>query len=74
MPCVVHLAKSRFFFLANYFKSKYNSLEFDRLKQMSFLGSLLTYGNVWMPARLSESPLYCNNGYLPLCFNYLMSV
>ena len=30
---------------------------------MSFLGSRLTYGNVWMPAWLSESPLYCNNGY-----------
>lgn len=70
MPRVIYLAKNSFFFFfkANYFKSKYNSLEFDKLKQMSFLGSLITRRNVGMPARLSESPLYCNNGYLPLWF------
>lgn len=43
------------------FKSKYNSLEFDKLKQTSFLGPLITW-DVWLSARLSEVPLYCNDG------------
>lgn len=71
MLCVIYLARNRCGFCFGgqiTFKSKYNSLEFDELKQTGFLGPLITWG-VWrLSAGLSEAPLYCNDGFTSVPF------
>lgn len=72
MLCVIYLARNRCGFCFGgqiTFRSNYNSLEFDKLKQTSFLGPLITW-DAWLSARRSEVPLYCNDGIYLCCLNY----
>lgn len=71
MLCVIYLARNRCGFCFGgqiTFKRKYNSLEFDELKQTGFLGPLITWGVWQLSARLSEVPLYCNDGFTSVPF------
>lgn len=76
MLCVIYLTRNVAFVLGGrlLLKANNNSLEFDKLKRTHFLGPLITCGNVWLSARLSEAPLYCTGVYLCAVLITLMSV